>query len=95
MTTLEYTPRFVVGHCVLVKCGTVCLYKWEREAWFCGIWVERDRERKRVWGRNKRRLNLPIDRYRIDVLMHNAFYSLHTTVEDRSKFNGFTTKGVM
>ena len=61
----------------------------------CGIWAERDRERKRVWGRNKRRLNLPIDRYRIDVLMHNAFYSLHTTVEDRSKFNGFTTKGVM
>ena len=90
MTTLEYTQWFVVGHCVLVKRGTVCLYKWEREAWFCGIWGEKER----VWRRNKR-LNLPIGRYRIDVLMHNAFYSLHTTVEDRSKFNGFTTKGVM
>ena len=55
-------------------------------------------EREREGGdgrRNKRRLNLPIGRYRIDVRMHNAFYSLHTTVEDRSKFNGFTTKGVM
>ena len=55
-------------------------------------------ERERGFGGKQRRLNLPIDRYRIDVLMHNAFYSLHTTVEDRSNSTDLltpTTKGVM
>ena len=46
MTTLEYTQWFVVGHCVLVKRGIVCLYKWERETWFCGIWGERGLAKK-------------------------------------------------
>ena len=56
------------------------------------------RERGGVWRRNKRRLNLPIGRYRIDVLMHNAFCTLHTTVEDRSNSTDLltqTTKGVI
>ena len=69
MTTSDYTCMFVIWHLIIVSWAWHCTSGKERRG--SVVFGERG-----VWQRNKRRLNLPIDRYGIDVLMHNAFCSV-------------------